>query len=176
MICIIYGAISLRSTDCGPTNTEVIANLASAVASRSSIIDLHTFQLEQIEEACLKVPSLDVIKADAARLQSVLTPQFDQSASEAAFLQELEDACKLLESADVNDDTLEQILGRDARPGIDLRQELDVNDVLETAWSLDQAAIMDGRGKVLVWYTFCPFYRTTTHDRLLRQYLHSGTI
>lgn len=143
-------------------DTEHTANLATAVASlsnlavlRSSITDVHTVQLEHIEEACHKMPSLDTIKADASRLQSVLTPEMDQSVADAALMQELEDVCKSLESGDVNDNAMQNILSMDIRPGNTTPPE--VNDVLETAWSLDQAAILNARSKVLdtVWIPNC---------------------
>ncbi|KAF9463578.1 hypothetical protein BDZ94DRAFT_1308690 [Collybia nuda] len=141
---------------CSLVVTEVVSELGVAVKSlsslaslRSSIIDLHALQTEQLDDTSLKIPSLDVIKADAAQLQDVLTAQLYESVLEVTYFQELEDICNTLESSDITSTTLQQILETNIGTDIGLGRDLDVNDILETAWSLDQAAILDARGKIL---------------------------
>jgi hypothetical protein len=143
-------------TDSDRTDSNAVPELASAVASlsnlsslRSSIIDLQAFQREQINEACLRILSPDVIKADAGQLQAAHTHQLGEAAAQATFLQHLSDACKTLETAAAESDVLEKILDGDVQSNLGLGHGLDIPDELEKAWSLDQAAILGAQGKLL---------------------------
>ena len=125
--------------------TSTIISLAHLASIRSSIIDLHASHLEKIEESARSLPSAEEIDIQASQLHAALNSKLLKSAQEAAFTQQINDMCELLEANDTEDDALQQLL-IDAHCD---RAYLDIQTELQRAWSLDQAKILELKEKLL---------------------------
>jgi hypothetical protein len=122
-----------------------VTSLIHLASIRSSIVDRHSLHLETIEHGARSLPSAEEIQLEASQLHAALNPQFIESAQEAAFKQELHDMCELLEADDTGSDVLQRVLSNVDGTGA----SLDIRGELEMAWSLDQAKILESKGKLL---------------------------
>ena len=125
--------------------TPAVASLGHLASIRSSITSRYNSHLESIEHGARNLPSVEEVEIEASQLGAVLNPQFIESAKEAAFKQQLNAMCELLETEDTRNDVLQQVL--DDVDGTSA--SLDIRGDLEKAWSLDQAKILGSKEKLL---------------------------
>lgn len=121
---------------------SAVTSLANLSSIRSSIVDRHSLHLEMIEQGAGSLPSAEEINIEATQLQAAFNPEFIELAQEAAFKQQINVMCELLEVNDMGDDVLQQVLG-------DSSTSLDIRGILEKAWSLDQVKILESKEKLL---------------------------
>jgi hypothetical protein len=145
--CLDSELTSLTESPTSGQMTSAVTSLAHLASIRSSIVDLYTSHLEKIEQGARSLPSTKEIEIEASQLRAALNPRFIESAQEAAFKQQINDMCELLEADDAGNDLLQQVLLLGDVDGTGA--SLDIRGELEEAWSLDQAQILESKGKLL---------------------------
>lgn len=98
-----------------------------------------------IEQGAGSLPSAEEINIEATQLQAAFNAEFIELAQEAAFKQQINVMCELLEVNDMGDDVLQQVLG----DVVGSSTSLDIRGILEKAWSLDQVKILESKEKLL---------------------------
>lgn len=124
---------------------SAVTSLANLSSIRSSIVDRHSLHLEMIEQGAGSLPSAEEINIEATQLQAAFNAEFIELAQEAAFKQQINVMCELLEVNDMGDDVLQQVLG----DVVGSSTSLDIRGILEKAWSLDQVKILESKEKLL---------------------------
>ena len=155
--CLDSELTSLTELPTSGQMTSAVTSLAHLASIRSSIVDLYTSHLEKIEQGAGSLPNAKEIEIEASQLRAALNPRFIESAQKAAFEQQINDMCELLEADETGNDVLQQVLLLGDVD--DTGASLDIRGELEKAWSLDQAQILESKGKLLD--AVCILYQLT---------------